>query len=148
MTEEERREELLYWADEQFSSFPRLLCSLLPSQESSYFLFSRGSIEPVEEKIDGPIEPVLLQEVLKRVVDKYSQLIKERPLLVPRQRFLLSDVLEVSRVVNSEMQNEAIDLGVLSFYINDLGEKVDALLGVTTSRDILAHVFDNFCIGK
>ena len=138
------------------SSIVNFFPSFIPIFSVSLVSFDYGPIEPqdvgpIEPTHFGPIEPLTRSQcsaVLQSLVlRKYHQLCGESPVLVQRQRQLLSrifsQVSEFKRISTSES-----DMGILSHELLRLDSSLGELMGIITPDQVLASIFSNFCIGK
>jgi tRNA modification GTPase len=128
-----------------------------------YACFGIGPIGPVFSKVvAGPIGPDGLgcgpigpgdayipenKEVLEDAFLNFSNLTNSDPILIPRQRSLISNIYQTWSSIYENILKES-DIGIVSSEINRVEPLLDELIGVLPADEILGEIFSNFCIGK
>lgn len=122
------------------------------SAEMVLSLVQSGSIEPenngpIEPKDNAPIEPTKVEQIFQLIYDKYLKLNDNNPLLVERHCQIIKRLHEDLEQMESGAMQQS-DMGVISSEASIIGTRIQALIGVFSPDDVLANVFENFCIGK
>ena len=73
---------------------------------------------------------------------------KKKPISIRRHRETLLDInIELERF--SQLIHDGVfDLGIFLSEFNIIARKIDELVGISSSEEVLDHIFSNFCIGK
>ncbi|GAB4404888.1 MAG: tRNA uridine-5-carboxymethylaminomethyl(34) synthesis GTPase MnmE [Bacteriovoracaceae bacterium] len=150
----------------ELSNDQKNVLSTFVTNLQSDILFFAGPIEPVKSGgpmgpgfYSGPIEPLFtngpigpssefgsIEPLFNLINRKYLELLKNDPILIPRQRELIVALSKcVEQFDRSEIEN---DILVASHKLQSIGDVVDQLLGIVTPDDVLSNLFSNFCIGK
>ncbi len=78
---------------------------------------------------------------------KYLDLVKDKPILLDRHKYLIlkADVVlsDYKRLCSMEG-----DVAILSMELNTLGHCISELIGIVSPDQVLNSIFSNFCIGK
>ncbi len=107
-----------------------------------------GPIEPFNSFIKtGPIEPLDPDVLLNFISSKYLELGSGDPILVPRQRGKIKEIMDKSLQFQEVMLSEK-DIGILDSELSIVGQCIEDLLGLVQKDEVLSHIFNNFCIGK
>jgi len=116
----------------------------LPSFESSLqkFISDFGSIGP-----DFVHASRAKEKVFTGVTDKFTQQIKDKPLLLSRHRQVISDTYAVINRLEPLIKSES-DVGIISYELNEVGDCLSGLIGIVSADQVLDSIFSNFCIGK
>ena len=120
--------------------------------------FYGGPIEPliksgpIEAKtFTGPIEPFFIKDIFQTIeyiiMSKFSHLNSFDPILIDRQRDLISDI-HISFEEFYQIYKHEKDIAILSSEVNSIDSKISRLIGITTPDEVLNNIFSNFCIGK
>ncbi|MBT3982007.1 MAG: tRNA uridine-5-carboxymethylaminomethyl(34) synthesis GTPase MnmE [Bacteriovoracaceae bacterium] len=88
-----------------------------------------------------------VDQIMQLVSDKFKRLSESKPILIERQRSLISRAHKLSEefLVSAKSQN---DVAILSSQLYVLGSVIEELVGVVRPDDVLGSIFSNFCIGK
>jgi tRNA modification GTPase len=87
--------------------------------------------------------------IFQNVSHKFNDLTKDNPVLIARQRILISSCSKQTTNYLSHIQNEHYkDLGVLSLELENIGYCLSELVGIVSPDQVLDNIFANFCIGK
>ncbi len=105
-----------------------------------------GSIGP---DISGSIEIPRIKSCFLRdfIYKKYDSLIKDRPILVERQRSIIVETNKLLVDFGNKFYFEK-DIGILSSEFQKIERSASELVGIISNDDILTSIFKNFCIGK
>tara|TARA_R110000868_G_scaffold100129_18_gene275517 strand:- start:1356 stop:2828 length:1473 start_codon:yes stop_codon:yes gene_type:complete len=101
---------------------------------------------------NGPIEPEIYCGDPLRIISslaelKYELLTKSSPILVSRQRELISKLYsEFKKFDESLLKTD--DIAIISSELSIILNISQELIGVFSPDDVLHHIFNNFCIGK
>ena len=120
-----------------------------------YVSLQSGPIGPGEIELrSGPIEPLSmtiqpqkLTAIESIVVESYLKLLEGDEILIPRQRVLIDECFSLFKDFQRQMSAEK-DMAIVASELNIIGQKIEALLGLTPVDEVLDGVFSRFCIGK
>lgn len=90
---------------------------------------------------------VLWDQISNLINKKYLSLVKDKPVLVSRQKNLILDTYSASLLYKQNLLTVS-DVAILSHELNALGHCLSELVGIVSSDQVLDNVFSNFCIGK
>ncbi len=85
--------------------------------------------------------------ILSAISEKFSRISDNDPIMVDRHRASIRGIYKESLKFQVLIENEA-EISILAHELNGVGNRVTDLIGIFSTEDILASVFDNFCIGK
>lgn len=152
LLEQNLRPDLVIFTHEDLDNFDSYVGPIEP-------IFKSGPIEPTG-KHDGPIGPEIIktslnkidlsleEDIFKKIISKYNKLASMDPLLVDRQKFIISDILIKFQNYKQIILSPHFDISIASFELNTLGHCISELIGIVSPDEILESIFSNFCIGK
>jgi tRNA modification GTPase len=86
-------------------------------------------------------------ELFNHVNKKYSDLTKNKPILLERHKNLICQVKQIL-LKYEDLTIHETDIAILSSELNTLGHCLSELVGIVSPDQILNSIFTNFCIGK
>lgn len=89
----------------------------------------------------------LEKELFSQVNKKYSDLTKDKPILLDRHKHLITQV-NTQLLIYTNLATYETDVAILSHELNTLASCLSELLGIVSPDQILNSIFSNFCIGK
>lgn len=91
----------------------------------------------------------VFQTVREMVSSKYMQIVKTSPILVDRQRNLISKIyFNLNTLSTLVLEDNESDLAIISNQLYPIGINVSELIGEISTDEVLESIFSNFCIGK
>jgi len=112
-----------------------------PIEPDDYF----GPIGP--EKNSGPIGPAI-QQINKVITAKYKKIQESNPILIERHCMVIKGLYKSLKSLESEVEQNGQDIGIIDFHVQEIGHKIADLIGVMPPDEVLGDIFSNFCIGK
>jgi tRNA modification GTPase len=103
--------------------------------------FEVGPIEP--KRYSGPIEPL----VKKFIWDKFNKIAASNPILLDRHRSCIAKTYTKFIELEENIKN-INDIAIISSEVNIISSYLTELVGVMSADDVLNSIFSNFCIGK
>ncbi len=86
-------------------------------------------------------------DLFSQINKKYSDLTKNKPILLDRHKLLISQI-DSQLTVYVNLATYETDVAILSHELNILASCLSELLGIVSPDQILNSIFSNFCIGK
>ena len=86
-------------------------------------------------------------EIYEKIQSKYLKLLESEPLSLQRHKQVIEEIFNQSQHYDEILEAEN-DVAIISSELFILGSKIEELLGVVSSDEVLGNIFDNFCIGK
>jgi tRNA modification GTPase len=101
-------------------------------------------VGPIEPKIfSGPIEPL----VKKFICDKFNEIASSNPILLDRHRNCIAKTYMKFIELEENIKN-VNDIAIISSEVNIISSYLTELVGIMSADDVLNSIFSNFCIGK
>jgi tRNA modification GTPase len=101
---------------------------------------------PIGPNGHGPIGPVRVEEILDDIYGQYQLIAQETPILIGRHREIIDKVYQEFVQINQKWGNE--EIAIIDFEIQQIGNKIEELIGIVTPENVLDSIFKEFCIGK
>ncbi len=116
-------------------------------------LLNSGPIGPDNCFAGGPIGPMFAESFPEFknflgsvLVSKYNKFTENNPIIIERHRQIIEDLYNKALLFQDVIA--CGDLGIISSELNIIKNSISELFGIVTTDDLLASIFDNFCIGK
>ena len=106
-----------------------------------------GRVSFLEVSLVSP-DLVLWDQLKDYFINKINLAQASNPVLLPRQKRVISNTYNVFEEYLEICSSEEFDLGVISLLNTKLADCLSELIGIISPAEVLDNIFSNFCIGK